>query len=194
MSWTNTSRITRLGSGALVGTLGAALLLTACEQADRTVAPRPPQSPQLTMGSGVTPIDFGPGGSLARGTFAVKVREVNRHGSPLERWKLETGTHPNVDVAVRSFQYAPGSYTGWHRHPGPVFIQVLEGTVTFYESDDPDCTPIVVSAGQAYLDTGEHAHIGRNETDQPARDLVVLFAPAGEAFRIDAPDPGHCPF
>lgn len=188
MSRTKTRSIARLGSGALVGSLSAALLVAACEQADRTVAPRPPQSPQLTMGSGVT------GTTLGQGTFAVKVREVKRRGSVFERWQLETGPHPNVDVAVRSFHYEPGGYTGWHRHPGPVFIQVLEGTVTFYDSTDPNCEPIVVTAPGTFLDTGEHAHIGRNETDQPARDLVVLFAPAGAGFRIDAPDPGHCPF
>jgi hypothetical protein len=52
----------------------------------------------------------------------------------------------------------------------------------------------VVTAGGGFLDSGEHAHIGRNETDQQARVTVVLFAPEGLSFRIDAPDPGHCPF
>lgn len=196
MSWTNKRGSGTWGSASLFGTLTLALLVSACEEAGRAVAPAVPQSPHFTMGSGVTPIDFGPGGSLARGTFAVKVREVRggRNGSPLDRWKVEPGTQPNVDIGVRSFHYEPGSYTGWHTHPGPVFIQVLEGTVTFYEAHDPDCQPIVVTAPGSYLDTGEHAHIGRNETDQPARDLVVLFAPVGAPFRIDAPDPGHCPF
>lgn len=66
--------------------------------------------------------------------------------------------------SVRSFQYAPGAYTGWHTHPGPVFIMVLEGTVTFYGSDDPDCKPVVVRAGETFLDTGEHAHIGHRRS------------------------------
>jgi hypothetical protein len=30
--------------------------------------------------------------------------------------------------------------------------------MTFYESDARDCQPIVRTAGQGYLDTGEHAH------------------------------------
>jgi len=29
-----------------------------------------------------------------------------------------------------------------------VFILVVQGQMTFYESDDPDCTPIVRAAGQ----------------------------------------------
>jgi hypothetical protein len=27
-----------------------------------------------------------------------------------------------VDIVVRTHDYAPGSSTGWHSHPGPVFI------------------------------------------------------------------------
>jgi len=35
--------------------------------------------------------------------------------------------------------------------PGPVFIQVVEGEVTFYEADDPDCKPTLVKKGESYL-------------------------------------------
>ncbi|WP_352663350.1 cupin domain-containing protein [Mesorhizobium sp. M0621] len=65
-----------------------------------------------------------------------------------------------LDIAVRTHDYAPGSSTGWHSHPGPVFITVTEGEVTLYEGDDPTCTPKVVSKGHGYVDTGR-GHIGR---------------------------------
>jgi len=101
--------------------------------------------------------------------------------------------HP-VDLVVRIHDYAPGSSTGWHTHPGPVFITVLEGQVTFYEVDDPTCTPTVVSAGQGYVDTG-HGHVGRNETGQPAKDVTVILAPVGLPFRGELPAPGpYCGF
>jgi hypothetical protein len=51
-----------------------------------------------------------------------------------------------------------------------------------------------LTAGQGFLDVGEHAHIARNETSQPAQNLVTCFAPPGAALRIDAPQPGNCPF
>jgi hypothetical protein len=93
-----------------------------------------------------------------------------------------------VDIVVRTHDYAPGSSTGWHSHPGPVFITVLEGQVTFYERDDPTCTPKVVSKGGGYVDTGR-GHIGRNESGAPAKDVTVIFAPVGLPFRgeLDAP-------
>jgi hypothetical protein len=99
-----------------------------------------------------------------------------------------------VDLVVREHVYAPASTTGWHQHPGPVFITVVEGQVTFYEHDDPSCTPTVVSAGEGYVDTG-HGHIGRNESGEPARDITVILAPVGGAFRseLDAPGP-YCGF
>ena len=75
-----------------------------------------------------------------------------------------------------------------------VFITVMSGTMTFYESDDPDCQPIVRTAGQGFLDTGKHAHIARNESGAPATNVVTYFAPKGATLRIDEPDPGNCPF
>jgi hypothetical protein len=53
---------------------------------------------------------------------------------------------------------------------------------------------MVRSAGQGYLDVGEHAHIARNESGAPAENIVVYLAPQAAALRIDAPDPGNCPF
>jgi Cupin domain len=163
------------------------LPLIGCSSEPAAPAHSVPLTPQFTPGSGVTPTPFG------QATFDVdKVRRVSTD------WHFILNAKDGFELAVRSFTYDPGSFTGWHTHPGPVFIQVLEGTVTFYEADDPDCNPIVVQAGQSYLDLGEHAHIGRNESETvTARDLVVLFAPPGTTnFRNDAPapPPGQCPF
>jgi hypothetical protein len=55
-------------------------------------------------------------------------------------------------------------------------------------------TPVVVSAGQGYLDTG-HGHIGRNESGQPAKDVTVIFAPVALPFRDELAAPGpYCAF
>jgi len=134
--------------------------------------------------SGVTPT------VLARGTFdAFKVRSY-----PQGPGDFKAEAKAATDVVVRKHDYAPGSYTGWHSHPGPVFITVTLGAITFYEYDDPSCTPHVVTAGHGYVDTGQ-GHIGRNETGQPAQDVSVIIAPVGGAFRaeLDAPGP-YCGF
>jgi Cupin domain len=122
---------------------------------------------------------------LARGTYDSFNVRSDPHG-PIDDFRAHS-TSP-IDVVVRRHDYAPHSTTGWHSHPGPVFITVTQGTLTFYERDDPTCTPHVVSAGQGYVDTGS-GHVGRNETDQPAQDISVILAPVGGAFRtnLDAP-------
>ena len=134
--------------------------------------------------NGVTPT------VLARGTYdSFKVRSY-----PQGPGDFKAEAKAPTDIVVRRHVYAAGSSTGWHTHPGPVFITVVEGETTFYEYDDPTCTPIVKRAGEGYVDTGR-GHIARNETLQPASDMTVIIAPVAGAFRgeLDAPGP-NCNF
>jgi hypothetical protein len=127
---------------------------------------------------------------LARGTFdEFKVMSNPRTGG---LFKAEA--KGPIDVVVRRHEYNPDGSTGWHAHPYPVLITVIEGVLTFYEYGDPTCTPIVVPAGEGYVDSGR-GHIARNETGQPAVDISVIMAPVGAAFRteLDAPGP-FCAF
>jgi hypothetical protein len=126
---------------------------------------------------------------LARGTYPTfKVKSNNA------LFDFKASADPQIDVVVRKHDYAPGGSTGWHTHPGPVFITVTVGTLTFYNHDDPSCTPHVVTAGQGYVDSG-HGHIGRNESNNPAQDISVIIAPVGGAFRGELTAPGpYCNF
>jgi quercetin dioxygenase-like cupin family protein len=138
--------------------------------------------------SGVTPT------LLARGHF----RSFNVRSDPrgtIDDFRAHS-TAP-IDILVRQHDYAPHSTTGWHSHPGPVFITVTQGTLTYYEADDPTCTPHVVTAGtanNAFVDEGS-GHVVRNETDAPAQDMSVITAPVGGAFRTNLPAPNpYCGF
>ena len=126
---------------------------------------------------------------LARGTYdSFKVASMQGPGM----FKAEAKSP--IDVVVRRHDYLAGGSTGWHAHPYPVLITVITGTLTFYEYDDPTCTPVVVSAGEGYVDSG-HGHLGRNETGQPATDISVIMAPVGGAFRQELTAPGpFCDF
>ncbi len=133
--------------------------------------------------SGVTPT------LLARGAYEeFKVKSVP--DSPVD---FNVKAKSPVDVVVRRHDYAIGSHTGWHSHPGPVFITVTQGTLTYYEWDDPTCTPHVVSADpavspqNAFVDDGR-GHIVRNLSGAPAQDVSVIIAPKGGAFRSDPPE------
>ena len=122
---------------------------------------------------------------LSRGTYDSF--KVMSNPTPGGLYKAEAKSP--IDVVVRRHDYAAGGSTGWHAHPYPVYITVVSGQLTFYEYDDPTCTPHVVSAGEGYVDSG-HGHLGRNETDQPAVDISVIMAPVGPAFREEMTAPG----
>jgi hypothetical protein len=134
--------------------------------------------------SGVTPT------VLARGTYE-EFKESAVPDSPVE---FKVKTKSPIDVVVRRHDYAIGSTTGWHSHPGPVFITVTQGQLTYYLYDDPECTPHHVGVGQGFVDDGR-GHIVRNESGQPAQDVSVIVAPVGGAFRNELTAPGpYCDF
>jgi hypothetical protein len=134
---------------------------------------------------GVTPTVVG------RGTYdEFQVKSQNAY------FDFKAKADPRIDIVVRTHAYAADATTttGWHTHPGPVFITVKTGTLTVYEYDDPTCTPIEVEAGEGYVDTGR-GHMVRNESGAPAEDVTVIIAPVGLPFRgeLTAPSP-YCGF
>jgi len=98
------------------------------------------------------------------------------------------------ETVTQEIVIAPGGHTGWHSHPGPVVVLIKSGQLSFYDSEDPACTVRTYPAGSSFVDRGQgHVHTAHNEGSV---DLVLwatyFDVPAGGAFRIDAPDPGHC--
>ena len=73
--------------------------------------------------TGVTPT------VLSRATFDPF--HLNR--DPHSLVEFEARAKSPLDFVVRQHDYLPHSSTGWHSHPGPVFISVTKGTLTFYE-------------------------------------------------------------
>jgi len=174
-----------------VAALALVAFVPACSDSNQPLAPRhrdrETQTPSFTAGTSTSTL-------LGRATFSDPNDQTFKVKRITGDWHVEIKSKPALDLAVQSIVFQTGAHSGWHSHPGPVFIQVVAGTLTFYESDDPTCTGIVRTTGQGYLDVGEHAHIARNETAVPAQTIVTYFAPPGAALRIDEPNPGNCPF
>jgi hypothetical protein len=125
---------------------------------------------------------------IGRGTYDEF--KIKREMPGLE---LDLKAKTDIDIASQIITFPKGTDSGWHKHPGPVFITVVSGTMTFYDSGDPDCSPVVVTAGQGFVDLGEHAHIARNESGLPATNVVTYFVPVGAALRIEQGPPSNCP-
>jgi hypothetical protein len=111
-----------------------------------------------------------------------------------EPFKVKTAPESPIDMRLKSKEqvrmyvrrhtYAPGGNTGWHKHPGPVFVLVTQGTLTYYDYDDPECSGVPVPAGEGFVDDG-HGHRVRNESGAPAEDISVIMAPPTGPFRSD---------
>jgi hypothetical protein len=167
-------------------------VVSSCKDSSEPVAPRSMDvstaQPSMTMGSGSSSV------LLGRATFSDPADPVFKVKRITGDWQMEIKSKPAFDIAIQTITFQPGGQSGWHSHPGPVFIQVTSGTMTFYDSTDPTCTPIVRTAGQGFLDYGDHAHIARNESSGVAINVVTYFAPPGVPLRVDETAPGNCHF
>ena len=136
-----------------------------------------------TPPSGVKPTEFGVG---RLGSFATSGR--------IGAWSAKMNIKGISDLHVLSNRIEPGGSFGWHSHPGPSFVIVKSGTATFYLGADPRCRAHRVRAGSTFVDQGRAVHIVRNEGRVDLVTVVVSFTPRGATRRIDASDPGTCPF
>lgn len=108
---------------------------------------------------------------------------------------LKLSTRDDVQVVTQTITVAPGGTTGWHSHPGPVFVTISAGTMTFYDGEDPTCTAGTYQTGDSFVDRGGgHVHIARNEGAVNLVLYATYLVPVGAPIRTDVPNPGVCPF
>ena len=109
---------------------------------------------------------------------------------------LKLQVRGDLQVVTQRITISPGGHTGWHSHPGPVFVTIQAGTMTFYDADDPTCAPGTYATGESFIDEGGgHVHIARNEGLSDLVLYATYLIPVGSAgFRTDVPDPASCPF
>lgn len=160
----------------------ACLTVAACaDSAPTSASPDERLDPQFTAGSGVTPT------VIARGNLGAFHVHSSSGG-----YALELKSHDDTDVQVRSAIAVPGSYSGWHTHPGPVILVIKTGTLTLYDATDPTCAPTVYPAGTAFFE-GTTPHNVRNEGTIAVEYATIFFMPAGGPTRIEADFPANCP-
>lgn len=79
------------------------------------------------------------------------------------------------NVLMVEATWDPDGTSGWHTHPGPGVITVVEGAVTVTNAND--CVPRTYEAGEAFLDPGQgNVHIADNASpDEGARAVATFF-------------------
>ena len=132
---------------------------------------------------------------LAMGTFPSG--SLNLICEDARIWQLITRIRGDSDVYVLQNTWPVGAHTGWHTHPGPSLIIVMQGTLTEYKADERTCTTETHTAGTpsaVFTDIGcGDVHLVRNEGTVCAVAYAVQIIPAGQPRRIDADQPPNCP-
>ena len=118
---------------------------------------------------------------------AVLVDEIDTKGET-DTHEVEIKASGQWEMRVIHFHFEPDGHTGWHSHPGPVFVMVTAGTLTLYQADDPD-NPTDYFAGEGFVEDAGRVHIARNEGDVDLELDAFLLIPLGEPARIDEPAP-----
>lgn len=143
-----------------------------------------------TPGSG-----FAPGG-IVNGHFGEV--QLNTAEDKTGKWGLILKTLDDTDMGVDRLSIAPGGYSGWHAHPGPVFVTVTQGSVTWYDGADPLCPARTYTVGQSFIEPPYKVHNAKNASNSaPAEYVAMTIKPAGfvgPAFRLDRPEPNNCSF
>jgi quercetin dioxygenase-like cupin family protein len=134
------------------------------------------------------------------GTVLATPANSGFHPAPLARGTVRESVHFNtgevkfqtkgaVDFATNMVTLDPGGSSGWHFHPGVTLVSVASGSVVRY---DAHCMATVFAAGSAFVESGNHPLLVRNESATPAVNIVTFIVRAGVPTRIDSPNPG-CP-
>jgi hypothetical protein len=157
--------------------------------------------------SSITGVAFDPLSTAAFGFTSVVIGRGNlgpfRVNSKAAGYRADLRSPDNTDIAVANITIAPGGHSGWHYHPGPVFVVVKTGAITFYHSarsgedgegsHDAACPPTRHAAGSAFTESGGVVGIARNEGTVEATAVATFFAPpAPSPLRIDAAKPANC--
>src|SRR5688572_20923939 len=107
----------------------------------------------------------------------MSLDEIDVHSGGGGEHQVKIKTKGLSDVYVVRNVIAPGGHTGWHSHPGPSIISVVAGVATAYEGDDP--VGMQIPQGTAFVDSGDHAHIIRNEGNTDLELIAFQILPEG---------------
>ena len=97
--------------------------------------------------------------------------------------KLEYPKTGKAEVVSVIGEVEPGGRTSRHQHPVPVFVYVLEGTLTV-QADGGQ--PREYRPGQAFLEDVNHWHQAFNKTSESVKILVVFMGEEGKPTTINA--------
>jgi quercetin dioxygenase-like cupin family protein len=103
--------------------------------------------------------------------------------------RVKFQTKDPTDFATFNVTYDPGGYSGWHTHPGLLFVVVQSGSVV----RTVDCQSHVYHAGDAFIESDAQpaGQVRNASVNESAVLYVTQIVPRGSPRRVEA-DPPSC--
>lgn len=111
-----------------------------------------------------------------------------------EDWDVHLKVSGATDFVQQDVALAPGGFSGWHSHPGPVLITVKSGTVTWYNATDPACAPVIYPEGSAFFEPAGVNHFVSNRGSTNLELVNTYIIPKGAPTRAEEAQPSQCSF
>jgi quercetin dioxygenase-like cupin family protein len=107
---------------------------------------------------------------------------------PVEPFKRAVKRN-GADFFVQHVRLGANAPTGWHTHPGPAFVTVVKGALTYEDA----CRRATYGAGQGFVDRG-FGHVHRAIAGADGVDFYVVYVlpPGSESHVIAAGEPSGC--
>jgi quercetin dioxygenase-like cupin family protein len=97
--------------------------------------------------------------------------------------KIRYAKSGQAEVVSVIGELEPGGRTSRHQHPVPVFVYILEGTLTVQADGG---APREYASGQAFLEDINHWHQAFNKGTAPVKILVVFMGEEGKPTSVNA--------
>ena len=122
--------------------------------------------------------------SFVAGPVVLDAMDIKSESATYE---LELKTKGLSQARVGVIRIQPGGFSGWHSHPGPVFVMVTQGTLTIYEAGDPQ--PHVFPAGTGFVEEPGRVSTATNEGITDVEIHAFFLTPFGAAPTTSEPEP-----
>jgi quercetin dioxygenase-like cupin family protein len=98
--------------------------------------------------------------------------------------------HGKADVFIQHVRFVANQDTGWHTHPGPVFVEVVKGSLTYEDAHHGKCRRLTYKAGEGFFDQGGgHVHHAVAGAEGAEFYPVYVLPPGSETHLIPVTAP-----
>ena len=127
-----------------------------------------------------------PPGSAPNGFFVSNSRITDMQLDAIARAVNPDGSR----LFLQHSTFAPGQATGWHTHPGPAIVMIVNGSQTLLQPQGSHCVSTTANAGEGFVTgTGIHDAV----TGPAGAESWALYVLPPDATSVREPDTGSLP-